>query len=261
MILGLALPAPDTAPPPQPVMIMNKPYTIPTPGVGLLDRVMPQGASWGWLWKLRYAFFGKNQSIDIKSIVVDLNGLDPGTVGALPAKPDYTNGQGLQVWRVKEADLQALRQLLKERPDRILASPRVTTGNKTQCGVYCGSPVPINGTQQTVGLRLDLLPAIRKRTVDLTAVFFFTEAITNQAITTDDSGGPVSIRTNFDFAGRFQIPNEMDGIFVLTPPSGITNEKRMSILTDVKSPSADKIRGAFGVWLKLHSAEEARPRG
>ena len=105
-------------------------------------------------------------------------------------------------------------------------------GDKTECRLYCGGAVPINGTQQQVGLNVHLLPHIRKDTIDLTAVFTFSEAVTNSAAMAADAlhAGAISIQTNLDFAGRFQLPREMAGIFVLPGAPASPNQKHLGLL-------------------------------
>jgi hypothetical protein len=221
-LMGLGLTQHQTPPAPAPIIVMNKPYVIPAPKVSLLDRVMPGGRSWGWLWKLRYTLLGKTRTIDLKSEFIDVTDLDPSAV--VPRdQPDLTSEDVLQVWRVKETEIKALRQLPKEKPEKIVASPRVTTGNKSPCSIYCGNSVLINGSVQQVGVSAVLLPLIGKDTVDLTAVFCCTEPITNLA-------GTVSVRTNLDFGGRFQLSQDMAGVFVLATPTRSIEQKRIALL-------------------------------
>src|ERR1044071_1811000 len=222
IVVGIAMTHRQIPPAPAPVIAMSKPYAMPATTLGLLDRAMPRGPSWAWLWKMRYAVFGKTRSIDLSSMIIVATDLDLSAV-VLPTRPDLASENGVQVWRIKEADLKTLRQHLKEKPEQILASPRVTTGDRSQCSVYCGNSIVINGSAQQVGVSADLLPSIRKDTVDLTAVFCCSEPITNLA-------GAVSIRTNFDFGGRFQISRDVSGVFVLSAPTRSAEEKRIAVL-------------------------------
>ena len=60
--------------------------------------------------------------------------------------------------------------------------------------------------------------------------------ITNQAISSVDvlAAGLVSIPTNFAFAGRFQLPKESAGIFVLQSVPGLANQKEIGLLLSCK---------------------------
>jgi hypothetical protein len=78
-----------------------------------------------------------------------------------------------------------------------------------------------------------VLPFIKKDMVDLTAVFCCSEPITNLA-------GAVSIRTNFDFGGRFQLSQDMAGVFVLAAPSRAAEEKRIALLLTSKLQRPNK---------------------
>jgi hypothetical protein len=140
---------------------------------------------------------------------------------------EFSGADGTRVWRLDGDDLGALRKLFKENPDSIVSSASATTSDKRECRMYCGASVPVNGTQQQVGLSLDFLPVIRKGTTDLTAMFSYSQAVTNQAA---DSGGLISVRTNFEFAGRFQLPKDKPAVFVLPPAPASTNQKRLALL-------------------------------
>src|SRR5258706_5784616 len=113
-IAGLLLPERDPPAPLAPVIIMNRPYTIPTPKIRLLDRIMPQSRASAWLWRLRYALLGKTKSINLDSTFIDITGSDLSTVAhGLPTNPDFTSSDGLRVWRLKQSDLHGLQQLFK----------------------------------------------------------------------------------------------------------------------------------------------------
>jgi hypothetical protein len=215
-------------PPPRPVLIMSQPFAIPVPNVGVLDRVMPRSAGWAWLWRFRYGLFGRPKSISINSKVIDLSSATSAMAAQLgQSDPDVSGADGTRVWRLGESDLQALRKLFKETPDSIVTSSSATTSDKGECRMYCGASVPVNGTQQQVGLSLDFLPVIRKGTTDLTATFCFSESVTNRGA---DGGDSISIRTNFEFAGRFQLPKDTPAVFVLPPAPASTNQKRFALL-------------------------------
>ncbi len=207
---------------------MSRPYKIPAPKIGLLDRVMPQSKSWAWLWRVRYAFLGQTKAIEISTRFIDFSGV---SAELLATKPDFAGADGLRVWRLKDADLKRLRQRLKEKSDYILDSGRITLGDKTICQMHSGSAALINGTQQPVGSFVEVLPFLSSGTIDLTAAFSFSEVVTNPTSTSEfPSTTAVSIHTNFDLAGRFQLSKEMNGMFVLpaAPPS--TNQKRVGLL-------------------------------
>lgn len=232
VLLAALVPRPHApSPQPAPIMIMAQPYVIPSPPVGLLDRFMPRTRSWAWLWRLRYAVLGKSPTINLNSSIIDCSDTNLSAIATLlPERPDFGTPDGMQVWRLKRIEAQALQRRLKENPDPILASPRVTTGDKTRTCLYTGQgAVLINGVRQQVGLTVDLLPVLRKGTTDLTAIFCFSEAITNLSIASFDPflSDVVLIKTNLDFAGRFQLTPEMPAIFVLSVPGA---EKRLAVL-------------------------------
>jgi len=225
IIVGLALTHDHTPLPAAPVILFKTPYTMPAQKVGLLDRVMPLGPSWRWLWNLRYTIFGKTRAIDLNILIVDVKGLDLSAIDSL-AKSDLATADGLRVSRIKEADFKKV-QLLINKPEQILSSPRATTGNQSQCSIYSGSSIVIDGTTQQFGVSADLLPVIRKDTIDLTAILHCSEPTTNLA-------AAISIRTNLDIAGRFQLSQDAPGVFILTAPPRAADEKRLALLLTSK---------------------------
>ena len=236
------MPGHDLPPPPAPVVIMSRPYMIQAPRIGLLDRVMPSGRSWAWLWKIRYALFGRIKAVNVNTSIIDFTGSDSWVTTILPANPDFIGADGLRVWRLREHEVRGLRELFKERPDQIVASCGIATGDKVECSVYSGISVPINGTQQPIGLSARVLPSIRNGTTDLTAIFSFSEALTNTAISIDEGSGAgrIVIKTNFDLGGRFQLPREMASLFILPAAPASTNQKRVGLLLTSDQPQSKK---------------------
>jgi hypothetical protein len=226
-IVGFKL-TPRQAPPTQePVIFFKTPYKISTPRVGLLDRVMPVGPAWRWLWNLRYAIFGKTRTVDLSIMIIDVTGLDASTVTPT-TQPDLTNRDGLQVWRTREADPDRVRQLLKHAPEHIRFSPRIQTGNQVQTSIHTGTSVLINGIRrQQSGLKADFLPIIRKNTLDLIATIQCSEPVTNL-------DGTFIIRTNVDLAGRFLLSQDAPGVLILATAPRSTEDKRLAIIVNSK---------------------------
>ena len=231
-IIALFWPAREA--PPAAVVIMNQPYVIPPVKVGFLDGIMPTSKAWAPLWRLRYALLGRRQEINIQSTIIDLTGSNPlAVINCLPSQPDFASSDGTQVWRLKEVELKGLRKRLKEaRDDHILDSSRVIMGDETEAHVLSGNSILINGKLQQVGFSVDLLPRIHKATIDLTIVVVHSQPITNQPNSTadDPQASSVSIRTNFALGGRFQLPRESVGIFVLHSVPGLSNQGNMGLL-------------------------------
>ena len=230
----VALLWPSRQAPLPPVAIMNQPYTIPPPKAALLDRIMPTSKAWAPLWRLRYALFGRKQNITIQNTIIDLTGSNQLTViDFLPGQPDFVNFDGLRVWLLREVELNVLRKRLKEAgDDHVLDSSRVSLGDETEAQLHSGNSISINGKLQQVGFSVDVLPRIHKRTTDLTAVVVYSEAVTNQSVSSVavSQTGSVSVQTNFALAGRFQLSRESAGIFVLHSAPGLTNQRAMGLL-------------------------------
>jgi len=213
---------------------MGQPYTIPPAKVGFLDRVMPYSKAWAPLWQLRYALFGRKQNILIQNTTIDLTGSTSlAVVDCLPGKPDFASPDGLRVWLLREVELKLLRKRIKEAgDDYVLDSSRVSLGDETEAQLHSGNSITINGKLQQVGFYVDVLPRIHKRTTDLTIIVVYSVAVTNQPTASVDAppAGSVSIQTNFAFCGRFQLPRESAGIFVLHSTPGLEKKREIGLL-------------------------------
>ena len=101
-----------TPPYPPPVVIFSQPYVFPQPRRGLLDRIMPRNPAWAWLWRLRYAVFGKTKSVTINTDFVELLNSEDLVAKLRLGGPEYSGAEGLRVWRLGGLDLNALRLAL-----------------------------------------------------------------------------------------------------------------------------------------------------
>jgi hypothetical protein len=217
----------DQTPPSAIVMIFGPGYKIPkrTSGGSILDRVMPLGRSWEWLWKLRYALFGKGQIVSVNNTLFNFEPSDLSMLSSLREQPDLTATNGMRIWRVNEDELHSLQQHMNNKPDQILASAGIISGVSSECSMFTGQSLPVNRMPQNVGLSVNLLPSLHKQAIDLTLVYSFSEAITNTATSTVDS-----VFTNFEFAARIQLPREMAGVFVLASKPWGSNQKQVALL-------------------------------
>jgi hypothetical protein len=201
-----------------PIILFPPGYQIPTQGRNILDRVMPYGPSGNWLWKVRYALFGRTKVIHIGATFFDFPKSGLRVIEDLP--PDLATPDGLQIWRLSGSQVSMLKI---QAQNFVLSTPGIITGNNVRAGMVAGSSVL--GIPRTVGVNIDVLPSMRRDTMDLIGVYSFSEAITNPS-----SPPAILIRTNFEFAARIQLPPEVGGILVLAPPPTSPNQPRIGLI-------------------------------
>jgi hypothetical protein len=216
---------------PVPAVVMPLPDGIPAQKPNLLERSIPP--TWGWAWCLKELVFGRIKPITLKTALIDFGGSSNSLSPLfLLREPQFANTNGLQVWILNEAELDAVsRGLLQTPGNEILAQPRIVTADGIDCNIYVGTTLSIDGTQRAVGLNADFLPRLRRDSTDLFVVITHTAAVTNQATAT--TGLPIarsiSVRTNVAVAARIQIPKG-SGAFLLNDNRGVTNGGRVAVM-------------------------------
>lgn len=219
--LGIALLgyfAARPSPAPLPPISLLSPSQIPPQRTPLFARIVPATSAWGGAWRLREKVVGPIKPLTFDAAVLRLGALS-GTNFSSLAAPDLVGPDGLQVWRLGAAELEALRRQLKQAPDtEVLFRPRLTTGDGCGASMFTGGSVPIHGSRADVGLFLDLRPTLHGEVTDLIASVLWREAVTNH--TSKPGGLPttelISLQTNLYVAARLQLSNA-SGVFLLRP--------------------------------------------
>ena len=126
--------------------------------------------------------------------------------GLLMPPPEYSDTNGLQVWILKQSQLQSMRETMRESPAaQFISNPRIQTVNGIEGAVFVGQTVLVKGAPQEVGVGLRCLPRIRDGAIDLTSTLTFTEA---------QGTNLTSIKTNAAVRSQIQIPAG-SGLFLL----------------------------------------------
>jgi hypothetical protein len=168
----------------------------------------------GWWWWLKVHLVGPGKSILLSASVMDLK--NPPVSSNLPLPKAQYSSNGFQVWILKDRELQTLRQQIKELPGtETISSPRIQTVSGVQGAMFVGQTVPVNGTNQEVGLSFKCLPRLRREFIDLTSTLTFSEI---------QPGKPTAIKTNVAVRGRIQIPHG-SGVLFLNTDRSQTNGK------------------------------------
>ena len=258
------------APPPRPILVLPQPYHPPARRAASPDRWIPAKPSWAWPWRLREWVFGRPKPIDLSAAIYEFKAA-PGSLlaGLTLGEPELTHTNGLRIWRLGDAALNALRGRLRDSPDgRLLSWPRCSTADRIECSLFQGASFPVNRATQSVGLMIDFYPRVRRDATDLTTAILLSEAVTNLPGTTAQalSTGNISILTNLAVATRIQIP-EGQGVFLLEARPDAAGRTRIGVIISANQPLAKSVqspkpkvrRGAEGAKQFLPQSQCPKP--
>jgi hypothetical protein len=233
------------APPPRPILVLAGPYHPPARRAAWPSRWIPAKPSWGWLWRLKEWVFGRRKPIDLGVAIYEFKAAPESVLAGLAlGEPELTHTNGLRIWRLGDAKLDALRRRLRDSPDsRLLGSPRCSTAERIQCSLFLGESFPVNGAMQRVGLMIDFYPRVRRDATDLTSGIVLSEAVANLPGTTAEapSSGNISILTNLAVATRIQIPKGQ-GVFLLKARPDAAGPRRIGVIISANQPRAKSVQ-------------------
>jgi len=190
------------------INVLSSSYQMQARDLPVPDRWIPP--TWGWLWRLRYALLGTPARVQIEARNFALTDASALRLKELlkPWKPAASTN-GIEAWILPDREFSTLRKQIGALPDYItLSRPRVDTGHGIESRLSVATTVPIDGGQVPVGTFADFLPEVHGKSVVLTTVMTFTEALTNRLETQGEtpSNTLVSLRTNLSLAARLQLP-------------------------------------------------------
>lgn len=193
----------------------------------------------GLAW-LRFQLFGPAKPIILQASVIDFS--KPPTPSAplladLPSLALHGSAtNGVQAWILSDVEMAALRRHLEQTPGaEVVSNPRIQTASGVQADFWVGETIAIDGTNYDVGLTWTCKPRPRRGGNELTSVFTYTQAMTNQAGTV--AGGQVtnviSIQTHLAVATRIQMPAG-GGAFLLISGGSPAPGKTTGVLISCK---------------------------
>jgi len=182
---------------------------------GILSRLPPSAQHFGY--RVKQGLFGSPEQINLNASILHFE-LPAQTICSKLSlgKADLAGTNGLQVWILATNDLQkAYLHAASLSEIRQLSSPRISTAHGIRASLSVTHMLAINGRQTPIGLTLDCLPYVRKKSIDLTTLVTVTEAITNTIRDgLSSTNAAISVQTNCFIALRMQIPSGA-GAFIL----------------------------------------------
>jgi hypothetical protein len=208
-------------------------YQMPANQGPLLERLIP--LNWVWAWKLRDKLRGKAKVILITGRGFRVKGSADAMVSKLGFGLPASAGGETKVWIVQTtAAGDSLARLTELSEAAEIFNGRIQTSPDYEADLSMGSGVPTSLGMVEAGIRLQTFPRLRAGKVDLTALFTYTEAVTNSFDLAAQAPRPrISIHTNGAIALRVQMP-QSGSVLTLTPEKGSQTNACIVLLLSAK---------------------------
>jgi hypothetical protein len=226
---GIALFCP--APKPAPVVVLQKPYSLP---LRLRDRIgawIPRRPGWTWAFRLEDLLFGRRSVVNLFTEFLKLPDKYPNGTDLGLGLPQYSDAKGLQIWLLGTNELKSFKHLLQRNETEMLNSPRITTADGISASLFAGESISINGVTNQVGVEAAYFARVSSDKTDLFADLRMTGVLTNNLGPPERWAPVMTIQTNLDVAVRLQIPKGM-GVFIIGAPVGDAKKESFGVIID-----------------------------
>jgi hypothetical protein len=187
------------------------------------------------VWRLDQAVFGRRKAVNLFAAVVAFAHSSSANDSSLSlGTPSFSDANGMQVWLLRAEELKVLRERFKQTPGtEVINQARMSTADQIRTGMFAGQSIPLNGSTNEVGLRMDCFARVRPDSTDLIASITLSELMSNPPAGSSGSSlvSVVSIQTNLDAAFRVQIPKR-SGVFLLDVFPAGSSRKRIGLIID-----------------------------
>ena len=196
-----------------------------------------------WFWRLKGSVLGPVKTIQLEAEIIDCGGLaEVDLTDSQLGEPQFKGTNGLQVWIAGDEEIRRLRSTLEHAPgNAVVSRARFATAHGIQANLYTGETVPVGGVQTAVGLRVEMLPRLHRKSTDLSTVMTFSELATNSSQIPGEGSSPstLSVRTNLAVAARMQMPKGT-GVFLLDGGSNANHPRRLGVIISAQRPDWKK---------------------
>lgn len=182
------------------------------------DRWIPP--KWGWLWRTKELLLGRQKVVTIEGQVLSLPADESSLVrlGIPERRADSTSENNISSWLLASNEVKSIRGALSSARNLVVSGGRIGLGEKRQ-GILMSweQLTPGLASSPSAGLRFEVFPVVRGRSISASVAICFTQFATNaESITTE---------TNLALTGQFEIP-QGSAVLILNAPLERTNASR-----------------------------------
>lgn len=192
-----------------------------------LDRLIP--ARWGWLWKLRYAVFGKPASVEVEHVLFrfgpDVEGLFPD----VSARPAFTTSNGISAWVMDLEDATKLKKQFSEQPGVESRVGRVSLGAGVVATISSSAGTPVPGEPVPAGASATYAVRPRGGGVEIRGAFVGWEVAANLSTEATEAFREFPLETNLTMAASMFVP-EGRAIYLQTARTNLGRGTRAAVL-------------------------------
>lgn len=172
-----------------------------------LDRLIP--ARWGWLWKLRYAVFGKPTSVEVEHTLIQFGPDVEGSFLDVTARPALVTSNGVSAWVMELEDATNLMKRFKEQPGVKSRVGRVSLGTGVVATISSSTGTPFPGAPFSAGTSATYAVRPRGGGVEIRGAFASWEMGTNSNAEVQREAPVFPLDTNFTMAASMFVPEGM----------------------------------------------------
>lgn len=192
-----------------------------------LDRLIP--ARWGWLWKLRYAVFGKPASVEVEHLLfrfspdVEEPFLDATT------RPALVTSNGVSAWVMELEDATNLNQQFKAHPGVESRVGRVSLGAGVVATISSSAGAAVPGAPVPAGTRATYAVRPRGGGVEIRGAFVGWEVGANLSTEASKAFREFPLDTNLTMAASMFVP-EGRAVYLQTERTNLGRGPRAAVL-------------------------------
>lgn len=170
-----------------------------------LDRFIP--ARWGWLWKLRYAVFGKPATVEVEHTFFQFSSDAEGVaLRTLKTLPVLVSSNGLSGWVIELPGATVLKDRLNQQPGAVSRVGRVTLGAGVVATLSSSTGPAVSGMPVSPGMSSTYAVRTRGNGVEISGAFVAWDVMTNAASGMVRDLPVFALATNLAMAASMFVP-------------------------------------------------------
>lgn len=192
-----------------------------------LDRLIP--ARWGWLWKLRYAVFGKPASVEVEHVLFRFSPDVEGPFLDASARPALVTSNGVSAWVMELEDATKLKKRFAEQPGVESRVGRVSLGAGVVATISSSAGTPVPGAPVPAGTSATYAVRPRGGGVEIRGAFVGWEVAATLSTEATEAFREFPLETNLMMAASMFVP-EGRAVYLQSARTNLGRGTRAAVL-------------------------------